>query len=106
VTGSILRNNSGQGIVVGSNSVVANNVCSSNGNGTGAGIATSGGGSDINNNVLIGNAVGVQVSGTGNLIHQNRAHSNSTDYSIANDNDVGPIGSAATSTSSWANISY
>jgi len=52
---------------------------------------------------------GIKVDGTPNTIFHNSVHPNPSAlgaYSIVAGNDVGPIGSAATSTSPFANISY
>ena len=57
------------------------------------------------NHVVSNGNYGVIVAGTGNIIVRNTAVANSPNYSIASGNDAGPIGTAATAISPWANIS-
>jgi len=57
------------------------------------------------NNVTL-NQFGIDVDGAGNVVVRNSASGNSTNYAIAGGNDVGPIGSASTATSPWANIAF
>ncbi len=52
------------------------------------------------------NARGYHVEGTGNLIIKNSASNNLSNYLFVGDNDIGPIGLAAESTSPWANIEF
>ena len=88
--------------------MVSNN-CDSNGSGgDGAGIHVNATRSDnrIEGNNLIFNNTGMSVNDSGNLIIKNSASGNNTDYDIVAGNDVGPIGSAATATSPWANIQF
>ncbi len=68
------------------------------------GISCNGPANRVADNHLSRLAFGVSVTGTGNLIIRNTAQANTVAYSIAGGNDVGPIGSAATSTSPFANI--
>lgn len=58
------------------------------------------------NHLASNNVAGLKVDSGGNLIVKNSARANGTNYDIAGGNDVGPIGSAASSTSPWANIAY
>lgn len=75
-------------------------------NNTQAGIFLSTGGSRIDSNSVRGNAAGISTGSGGNVIIRNSADTNSgNNYSIGVGNDVGPIGTAAASTSPWANIS-
>jgi hypothetical protein len=57
---------------------------------------------------LSGYGISCNTSGfTNNIIIRNSVSGNgANNYSIANGNDVGPVGTAATSTSPWANISH
>jgi parallel beta-helix repeat protein len=60
----------------------------------------------IDNNKLAFNTIAIRVTGTSNTVHRNTAsESSSGNYSIVGGNDSGPIGTAATATSPWANIS-
>jgi parallel beta-helix repeat protein len=71
---------------------------------SGVGILVSGTGSRIEGNVISGKDVGLQIDGTGNAVFKNIAHGNTTkNYEIAAGNEVGPIGTMASSTSPWAN---
>jgi parallel beta-helix repeat protein len=129
VTGCVSRDNNGVGIAVGEGSVVENSSSIANlddgirverrsyvlnnnvyGNAAGAplgaGIHASSTDNRIEGNNLIGNDVGIEVVATGNVIIKNSASGNGTNYSIVAGNDVGPIGSAATATSPWANIAF
>ncbi len=87
--------------VAGGSFVLANNC-------NGARIYVNGSGNRVEgNNVADSLEYGIEVEGTGNLIIRNSvSNSFSDDYKIAPGNDVGPIGSAATSASPWANIVY
>jgi len=70
------------------------------------GIYVAAGGSNrIEGNHVSNNGVGFFVYSTANVIIRNTATGNGTNYDIYPGNDVGPIGSAATATSPWANIS-
>jgi len=80
--------------------------CTSVNNGAGGIGVHGGGGARIDGNNVAGNLRGIDVINTGNLIIRNSASGNGTDYSILAGNDVGPIGTAATSTSPWANIAF
>jgi parallel beta-helix repeat protein len=106
--------NTGSGIVVaggasGGGFVVVNNVSHTNGvGGVGAGIlvATSGVPTHVEGNDVVGNDTGIDVDTAGNVIMRNSASGNTVEYDIVVGNDVGPIGTAAASTSPWANIDY
>lgn len=113
------QNSGGDGISVYWACLAANNLCSGN---TGAGIHVTSGGtqSRIEDNNLSGNGYGLRVDGSGNLIIRNSASGNSTNYSIAANNQVGPVvaapnsaaisgstgGAGVGSTDPWANISF
>ncbi|MCC6678215.1 MAG: right-handed parallel beta-helix repeat-containing protein [Phycisphaerales bacterium] len=84
------------------------NESDSNGNGgTGANIRLTGYGCRVEGNTLIGGDFGIQATAGGNLIVRNSSAACPNHYgSIAAGNDVGPVGSAATSASPWANVQY
>jgi parallel beta-helix repeat protein len=96
------------GIIVYGRSYVLNNNVYGNAAGSpiGAGIHASSTDNRIEGNNLIGNDVGIEVLAAGNVIIKNSASGNSTNYVIVGGNDVGPVGSAATATSPWANIAF
>lgn len=100
--------NSVNGIVVTNACVLEGNLCDGNGSGnTGdGGIRCFGSSNRIDNNQLVGNnANGLYLDGSGNTVIHNTARGNlTTQYSVGSGNDVGPIGSAATATSPWANL--
>lgn len=77
----------------------------------GAGIRIAGTGSPdganrIDENNVANNAIGISAGIGGNIIVRNSLRLNTTQWSMAPGNDVGPIGSAATATSPWANFQY
>ncbi|MFO0835554.1 MAG: right-handed parallel beta-helix repeat-containing protein [Phycisphaerales bacterium] len=83
------------------------NQCSQNGGSTGAGIRiTTNGSCRVEGNVLALNYRALDISSSGNAVARNYFRQNTTTNTIAGGNDVGPIGSAATATSPWANIQY
>lgn len=80
--------------------VIDNNV-----SGGSEGIHVSGDGNRIERNHAHSSQSGIKVYGIGNTIVKNTAHNNVlANYEIAAGNDVGPIGSAAASKSPWANL--
>ena len=62
----------------------------------------------VRGNLLVDNDVGVNASTNGNeTIIQNCAIGNTGgSYNGSTGNDIGPIGSASSATSPWANISH
>ncbi len=107
------RANGDDGIEVPNDCLVLANHCTGNGQSTatGAGIHTTIAGNRIEGNSVIFNQRGLWIQGGANLVIRNSARYNpngtgTNNYVIAGGNDVGPIGSAATATSPWANISY
>ena len=104
----VVADNPGNGIVVSNACLIEHNVCRSNGSGnTGdGGIRCLGNSNRIDDNHLVGNnANGLFLDGSGNTVVRNTAKGNTTtQYFVGSGNDVGPIGSAATSTSPWANL--
>jgi parallel beta-helix repeat protein len=99
----------------------ANNTCTDNGlGGDGSGIHVTNEDNHIEENVVIDNDLGIEVSGPNNLIIRNTARGNDTNYVIVATNKVGVIVSAPSSaavngssggagvgtTDPWANLSY
>lgn len=101
------RKNGGDGIAL-VRGYALNNNCERNGfNGDGAGIHVSEGReARLEGNNVTGNDRGIDVDSSGNLIIKNSARGNGVNYAIVDGNDVGPIGSASSSTSPWANIEF
>jgi hypothetical protein len=103
VVDCIANNNTVDGIAAGS-SHIFNNECHSNDS---TGIHISGSDSRVDSNNVTNSPRGIDVDNANNVIIRNSANSNSvTNYDIVGGNDVGPIGTAAASTSPWANISF
>lgn len=100
--------NTANGIIVTNACVVEANLCHGNGSGNAGngGIRCYGSSNRIDANHLVGNnANGLYLDGSGNTVIHNTAKGNvGTQYSVGTGNDVGPIGSAATATSPWANL--
>jgi hypothetical protein len=100
--------NVNDGIQASTGCLIEHNTCSGNGSGnTGdGGIRCTGTFNRVDSNHLtVNNANGLYLDGSGNTIVRNSAKGNvTTNYSTGSGNDVGPIGSAATSTSPWANL--
>jgi parallel beta-helix repeat protein len=111
VTDCNVTENRGDGIRVGSDSVVANNNCDSNGiaSGDGAGITVVGSDTRVDNNNVTDNDRGIHMTGAGNVIVRNTASGNTTNYQIAAGNTDAQVitpGAAFTTANPWANISY
>lgn len=104
VRGCAARANGGDGVAVTNGCQVVGNTCE--GNSAGAGVRASGTNNRIDSNHVVNNGAGILVSSSGNVIVRNSGSDNAPNYSIANGNDVGPIGTAATATSPWSNISF
>jgi len=96
--------NLASGIVIYYNGIVTNNNVYHN---TFWGILAANTGNRIEGNHVVANgSYGLISAGTGNIFIRNTAVGNAGgNYNIAPGNDVGPIGTAATATSPWANIS-
>jgi len=100
--------NSGVGIeVIGaSNSIVENNVAAN----SGIGIRVTPEQSRClidGNHLAVNSGGGLSLIGGGGIAIRNRARDNTGfNYSIGFGNDVGPIGTAASSTSPWANLQF
>lgn len=87
------RMNTLSGIVVDSGAFVLNNTCSSNGlsSGNGAGIHAIGSDNRIEGNNCLFADRGIDVDGLGNVIVRNTVSGNTTNWTIAASNVVGPI---------------
>lgn len=110
VSGCLVSENSTYGIYVnGVGCQVVGNTCVSNQN---VGILIENVGNRIEDNhvVTLSGVTGIEVSGgsySNNVIVRNSVSGNgSGNYSDPGNNDFGPIGTAATATSPWANISH
>jgi len=103
-----VRTNGIDGISLFQNSLVLNNICLSNGTtAVGAGIRAQNVGNRIEGNQVNSNDTGIDCDVAGNLVIRNAARSNTDNYGqIVGGNDVGPIGTAAASTSPFANIAF
>lgn len=103
VTGCTSADNTLAGISAFSSQVFGNR-CTNNAT---AGILSNGSSNRVDSNDVAGNNIGIQGLNSGSVFVRNTARSNpGGNYVIAGGNDVGPIGTAAASTSPWANISY
>lgn len=78
----------GQGCTVVDNTLTANAAGSTLNGGI---VASSQNSGRIENNMLVGNGVGIRLTGTGNYIVRNTARQNVTNYSIGSGNTYGPI---------------
>lgn len=99
------------GIIGRDRCTISDNTCVDNGTiaggGPGAGIRCLGGGARVDNNHVTGNDTGIDASVPfRNVIIRNTAFGNGPNYNLNVANDIGPIGTAAASTSPWANISF
>jgi hypothetical protein len=93
IQGCTANFNQGDGINIGSNTVVRDNNCYSNGysTGDGAGIHATGSANRIEGNNVTANDRGIYVTAIGNLIVKNSAKANTNNYIIVADNRYGPI---------------
>jgi hypothetical protein len=100
--------NVNNGIQASTGCLIEHNTCSGNGGGNlgDGGIRCTGNANRVDSNHLtFNNANGLYLDGSTNTIVRNSAKGNlTTNYSTGTGNDVGPIGSAAASTSPWANL--
>jgi parallel beta-helix repeat protein len=104
VTACTAHANTDDGIQVNATCTVTNNTCYEQ-RGAGAAIHVVSNENRIDGNHCVENDRGLKVDVGGNVIIHNSASGNGAfSYVLANGNDVGPIGSAAASTSPWANI--
>lgn len=107
--GCLSRGNQGDGIESSSGGHILH--CQLDGNGSGAAVGANiritGDACRIEGNSLISGDFGIQTTSGGNVIVRNSSRNSGNSYGgISAGNDVGPIGSAATATSPWANIQY
>lgn len=105
IKNSILSNNGVHGIVTNPQDEILDCFISDNGV---TGIFVNSPNCLIDGNNLVSNgSYGLEISSgyTGNIIVRNTASVNPTNYFTQPGNDIGPIGTAASSTSPWANIS-
>jgi hypothetical protein len=100
VTACRLYGNIGVGIKSAGEGIVSGN---SVGGTNGVGIQVTGPRARIEANHMFSNNSGLRVEGTGCTITRNSVKGTSP-YSIVSGNDSGPVGTAATATSPWANI--
>lgn len=116
VSGSTVINcntatNVGDGIEAGTGCSIIGNNCHQNGEGAlggdAAGIHVTEFQNRVEGNNVTLNDRGIDVDQGVNVIVRNTASANTDDYgAIVGGNDVGPIGSASTATSPWANIVF
>ncbi len=102
------RNNQNDGIAVNFSCLVRGNSCNGDGTGIGfeAAVRVSGQANRIEANNITFADRGILASSGGNVIVSNSLKGCTVNFDIVGGNDVGPIGSAATATSPWANIQY
>ena len=123
IQGCTAASNRGDGIRLLNFTLARGNDCTSNGsNGDGAGIHAISFANRIEANNIVSNDRGIDVDSAGNVIIQNSAKQNTTNYDIAANNVFGTIvdrtaaisaavtgnsaPSSAGTTDPWANISY
>ncbi len=107
VKGCNSAGNTANGIQAGNGCLLEDNILTANGLGlsTGGGLVCLGGWNRVDGNHFIANLPnGLYLAGGTNTVVRNSAKGNATNYSVGSGNDVAPIGSAATSTSPWANL--
>lgn len=102
------RSNQTDGIAVNFACVVRGNSCNGDGTGIGfdAAIRVTGQANRIEANHISFADRGLLISSSGNTIFRNSLKGCTVNFDIVGGNDVGPIGSAATATSPWANIQF
>ena len=98
--------NTGDGILTNGHAYVLGNMVDGSGDGACIHEIFGSGGTRIEANNVIGCVRGIEVDFPGNVIIKNSAARCTLAYDIVGGNDVGPIGTAATSTSPWANIDF
>jgi len=107
VSGCVSGSNLGNGIRLGHGGLAVNNIAEFN---DAAGIRTFYGENRIDSNQLRVNGYGIQLVDNGsyrNVVVRNSVSSSTIqNYDVGTLNDVGPIGTAATATSPWANIEH
>jgi Right handed beta helix region len=118
VNGCISKDNTGDGIQITDRCLVTGNYCDHN---SSSGIHALGGSNRIQGNSFIANVQnGLKADGIANLVIQNSARGNGTNYNLVANNNVGPIvlapasgaiagstgGAGVGTTDPWANFSY
>jgi parallel beta-helix repeat protein len=102
VVGCVVRQNGADGIAITGGCRIVENTCDQNAIGI-HGTQTS---SRIEgNNVTFNTTAGIRLNSGGNTVFKNSARGNPTNYDVAG-NDVGPISTAASATSPFANIVF
>jgi len=102
---SNISNNGAHGVVASAQDEIVDCFIASNGV---TGIFLNSTNCRVDGNYLLANGnAGLQITSgnTGNIVVRNTASANPTNYITQPSNDFGPIGTAASSTSPWANIS-
>lgn len=111
ISGNTCKRNTSNGIEAWNANRIVNNTCDENGYqlADGAGIVVGGADNRIEGNTVTNNDRGIEVQVAGNFIVQNSASGNSTNFSIAETQTIGPIITATgtiTTTNPWANFSF
>jgi parallel beta-helix repeat protein len=108
IKGCTTSGNANDGIQVGSDCMVLSNSSTGNGAGgaDGANIHATGADNRIDGNNVTDADRGIDVDSGGNIIIRNSASGNTINFDIVGGNDVGPFGTAAASTSPWANFAF
>ena len=109
ITGCNVYACAGDGIEVGSDCVVLNNLSTTSGNGIvedGAGIHALGSDNRIEGNTATGADRGVDVDAGGNIIVRNACSGNTTNWTIAAGNALAPIIQAATNAAAVSGNTY
>ncbi len=91
ISHSSAYSNALNGIEVNLRCVILENVCEENGTTLGGGIHAFADHNRIEGNTCIGNDLGINVSGTHNIIIRNMCHGNVTNWELASNNMFGPI---------------
>lgn len=108
VVDNLTRNNGLDGIFSNFSSEIVGNNC--NGDGTAAGvqgaITVVGQANRVEGNNITYADRGLYITNSANVVTRNTVKGCTVNFDIVGGNDVGPIGSAATSTSPWANIQF
>ena len=108
VGGSILEDcsavlNTTTGFEVSHRTEVRRNTAVDNGT---TGIHIGGTQNNVHENYAANNTTGIYLASSGNTSYRNAASGNGTNYLAFGGNTVGPIGTADTATSPWANVTY
>lgn len=106
IRGNVASRNFSDGIFFDDRCYVVGNTVETNAIGqVGAGLKSLGDMCLVSDNLVVANVNGVDLAGRDNVVVRNVAIGNSFNYVIpSSDNDVGPLGDAATLTSPWGNV--